>query len=587
MRRSGVTAIGTVVLLSGLAQAAETDVLLKAMRDEMTRSRALKVVNLETPYYIEYAIDDAFSFSAAATLGGLIVSNHNRFRQPRIQIRVGDYKFDNTNYIGSSFNYGSQYDIERFPLENVYAILRRYLWLATDSAYKSAVAAIARKRAALNNLTVSENVADFAKAQPIRRIEDVHQPFLPEEVWTSRVRSLSAIFANYPQILNSGVEFEAVRNVRYLLTSEGTELRIPETLVFLRGRASAQAPDGMMLRDGIVFHSLQPDKMPIESELKRGLDALAGNVVALASAPRAEVYSGPVLFEGVAASQIFAEVLGRNLVLTRKPVVEQGRPGGFPTSELEGRMGARIMPEWMDVVDDPTQTDWRGRPLFGHYSVDLEGVEPKPLSLVEKGVLKTFFLTRQPIRGFEGSNGRARMPGNFGAKAAGMSNLFVRASEVVSGAQLKKKMMDICQSRNKAYGIIVRKMDFPSSASVDEVRRLLSGSGQQGGGSRPVSLPILVYRIYPDGREELVRGLRFRGLNARSLKDILAASDDNNVFDFLDNTAPFALMGAGNFTTETCVIAPSILIDDLELHPIDDETPKLPIVPAPALSTGS
>jgi hypothetical protein len=145
-------------------------------------------------------------------------------------------------------------------------------------------------------------------------------------------------------------------------------------------------------------------------------------------------------------------------------------------------------------------------------------------------------------------------------------------------------MMEICRTRNKPYGIVVRKMDFPSSASMEEARRLLTGSAQSGGSARPVSLPLRVFRVYPDGREELVRGLRFRGLNARSLKDILAASDDTNVFEFMDNGAPFALIGAGSFTAESCVIAPSILVDDLELMKMEDEQPKLPIVPPPVLT---
>jgi hypothetical protein len=52
----------------------------------------------------------------------------------------------------------------------------------------------------------------------------------------------------------------------------------------------------------------------------------------------------------------------------------------------------------------------------------------------------------------------------------------------------------------------------------------------------------------------------------------------------MENGAPFAIIGGGGFTTEACVVAPSILIDDLELHPIDEELPKLPIVPAPEIT---
>jgi len=113
-------------------------------------------------------------------------------------------------------------------------------------------------------------------------------------------------------------------------------------------------------------------------------------------------------------------------------------------------------------------------------------------------------------------------------------------------------------------------MDFPSSAAIDEMRRLLTGSANSGGSAKPVSIPILAYRVYPDGHEELVRGLRFRGFNARSFKDILAASDESFVFDFLDNSAPMALMGSGGTVAQACVIAPSVLIDDLEMERMEE-----------------
>ena len=205
----------------------------------------------------------------------------------------------------------------------------------------------------------------------------------------------------------------------------------------------------------------------------------------------------------------------------------------------------------------------------------------KPLHLIEKGTLKSFLLTRQPVRGFEGSNGRARLPAGGQASAADISNLFVRSSEAVPAADMKKKLVDLIQARSKPYGIIVRKMDFPSTAGRDELLRILQGAQ---GTAHPVSAPLLVYKVFPDGREELVRGLRFRGFNAKSLRDILMAGDDATVFDFLDSTFPFAaIAGQTGYTTEACIVAPSILIDDLELHPVEDPLPKLPVVPAPEL----
>ena len=341
-----------------------------------------------------------------------------------------------------------------------------------------------------------------------------------------------------------------------------------------------QAPDGMTLRDSVTFHAIGADRLPAEAEMRRAITTMAENVTALAKAPKGEDYSGPVLFDGSAGAQVFAEILGRNLTVNRQPAGGGGRRGNVQPSELEGRMGARVLPESFEVVDDPTQTEWRGRPLFGSYKVDLEAVPAKPLKLIEKGMLKGYLLTRQPVRGFEGSNGRARLPGGYGTSTATVSNLFVRSSETVPASDLKKKLIDLAKARNKPYGILVRKMDFPSTATVAEARAIIGG--QQGG--HPVSLPLLVYRVYLDGREELVRGLRFRDFNVRSLKDILAAGDDSNVFEWMENGAPFAMVGGGGSTTEACVIAPSILIDDLELHPLQGELPKLPVVSPPEMS---
>ncbi len=119
-----------------------------------------------------------------------------------------------------------------------------------------------------------------------------------------------------------------------------------------------------------------------------------------------------------------------------------------------------------------------------------------------------------------------------------------------------------------------------------EFRRIATASAQSGG-ARPVVLPLLVYKIYPDGKEELVRSVRFRDLSSKSFKDIVAASDESVVFNFIDNNAPFALMGAGNYTASSTVIAPAILFDELELAPVEEEISKPPIVPAPPLTSDS
>jgi hypothetical protein len=183
--------------------------------------------------------------------------------------------------------------------------------------------------------------------------------------------------------------------------------------------------------------------------------------------------------------------------------------------------------------------------------------------------LKGFLMTREPVKGFEGSNGRARRPSGPGSTGAAISNLFVSSSDTVPAGDLKKKLIEMIGQRSKPYGILIRKMDFPSVGGG-------APAGGQPNGGRPVSAPIMLFKVYPDGHEEQVRGLRFRGLNVKSLKDIMAAGDD---------AAPFEFMNSGRgFSAETCVVAPSILVDDLELYAPEEEQPKLPIVPAPEIT---
>ena len=112
---------------------------------------------------------------------------------------------------------------------------------------------------------------------------------------------------------------------------------------------------------------------------------------------------------------------------------------------------------------------------------------------------------------------------------------------------------------------------------------MAAAAQRRGGGGQIVSSPVLAYRVYPDGREELIRGLDFRGVSARTLRDIVAASDQPHVFHYILNSVPLSLMGAGGFVTACSVVSPSILIDDMEFDPNVEELPKMPIVPSPTL----
>jgi hypothetical protein len=575
--------IAAVLLTCATAVCAQQsdDAVLGAMQAELERSKTLQLPNLQPPYFIEYAVDSAKQFNVTATLGAMVSKNDQILRLGRVQVRVGSPEFDNTNYIYSDL-FGSASG--RLPDENDEALLRRQLWLLSDQAYKGAVEGIARKQAALRNVTQQETIADLASADPVNHVEPLSDVEIDQDAWTRLARELSAKFAGYPDVLGSSVSFQSSVGAAYMANSEGSLVRTMDDLFRVTIQAAGQAPDGMPVRDSWAFESRGLDGLPAEQEMQGEVERVAKNVIDLTKAPVGEDYSGPVLVEGVASAQLFAQLLGEGLGLSKRPVSDPGRAAPYQASDLQGRKGSRVLPEFMDVVDDPTQETYRGRPLFGYYEVDVEGVIPQPLPVVEDGRLNNFLLTRQPVRGFEKSNGRARLPGSFGAKAAIFSNLFIRAKETAPVSELKQRMLQMVEQRGLPYGLILRKLDYPSTATVSELRQLSQESGERGV-SGLVSLPVLVYRLYPDGREELVRGLQFRGVTSRSLRDIIAAGDDETLFDFLQNGAPLARQGGGTFVTGSTVAAPSVLFEDLELEKRTEDWPTLPVVPPPPLTS--
>ena len=577
--------LSLALLAASTACAQDSDPILHAMKDEMARSKELRIMNLDPAYFFSYRIEDTHSFSATASLGALISSGESQTRIPLVQVRVGDYNFDNTNHIYSDAYAGPRYD-STLPRDDNYKAFRDVLWLATDREFKTAEDAIARKRSSLKNITLPDQWPDYSKTPAVEAILPFRRTPVDAALWKDRVVKLSGIFTDYPQILTSGVEVQIGQSINYVLNSEGTAERTPEDLASVRIQAHALAPDGSAVRDGDVIDAFEASGLPSEAELRRKTTDVAEHVAALAKAPVGEAYDGPILFEAPAAAQLFAQLFADNLKLTRKPVADGGRTARYIPSEYEGRLGSRVLPDWMDVVDDPSQTEWHGQTLLGHYLYDVEGVAPQTLALVDKGVLKNFLLTRTPVfKGFQSSNGHARLSGSFGAWAPGFGNLIVRASETKPAADMKKALLDLCQQRDKPYGILIRKLDFPSMASIDEFRRVIASGSRSGG--HPVALPALVYKIYPDGKEELVRSVRFRGVSARSLRDIIAASDESALFNFTDSNAPLALVGAGNYTTTSSVIAPALLFDELELEPIQEEVSKPPIVPAPPVASSA
>ena len=560
----------------------QDEVILRAMKDEMLRSSQLSAVGgADRPYFLSYSLTDSENLNISSTLGATVNVTRSHFRSPSVEVRVGGYQLDNTGHVNSGAYNGSRFD-DSWPLDDNYQNLRDGFWLSTDREFKTALESIGRKRASLNNAAAPPDaLPDYSAVEPVIKIPKLSHAKVDADAWTARTNRLSAIFKPYAEVLSSSVNLVIVDGITSQLTSEGTAIRYSDGLTWVQGRGEGQATDGMLVHDAATVQTLEASRFPADQDLRATFTAVADNIRALTKAPAGEAYTGPVLFEPRAAAQLMAQMMNDSLKVQRRPVSEPGRSANVVPSEWESRLGARVLPDFLDITDDPSQTMWSGKPLAGFYEFDMEGVPAKAVNVVEKGMLKSFLTTRQPIKGFTGSNGHARLPGNYGAYAAGISNLFVKSSNGRPLADLRRDMLDMVRQSGKPYGIVVRKLDYPFSGSGGEYQAMAQANSQAGGSARPVSPPLLAYRVYPDGREELVRGLRFHGLSTRTLRDILATSSENEQFDFVNTTAPLALLGSGGYLAATSVISPGLLFEEIEFEVPREQLPKKPTVPPP------
>jgi TldD protein len=216
-------------------------------------------------------------------------------------------------------------------------------------------------------------------------------------------------------------------------------------------------------------------------------------------------------------------------------------------------------------------------------------VRGQKVSLVEKGVLRNLLMSRRPGPDFDRSNGHGRAALLADPQTAS-SNLFFQASDGLSPADLRKKFLDLCRADGHEWCLVVKRMDNPALASQrqeDFSDIIGSIAGGVASGDR---LPLMVYRLYvADSREELVRGARLTGLTLRTLRSIAAIGSDATVFDFMQNPAPgfagtaLSIFGSAQSGLPGSIVAPSLVLEEVEARGFHGEPRRLPLIPAPPL----
>jgi hypothetical protein len=551
-------------LLAALPAGAQDDVVTSAMRDELDRSmKTLQLEKLEKPYFIACRAQDLTGAYASASLGSLRSSNASRSRYLTVEMRVGDYALDNTNFISSPGMGGASRTFP-LPLEDNYKELRRQIWLATDSAYKRALGDLSRKRAALQNRTRTEEIPDFTKGQPVT-LRDEQAPARVELAAVEKmVRELSSLFRHMPQVYSSTVSLSVSNVVTRQVDSEGTSFVRATPEVVFRVVATTQAPDGMPLEDTVVAYGRSLNDLPSQQELAKRIGELGDHLAQLRSAALPDRYIGPVLFEGQAAAELFNRVFATNLLARRRPVSDNPRFESAAENPFLDKLGARVLPDTFDVVDAPTRDTYEDAHLYGSYRIDDDGMPARDVTLVQKGILKTLLSTRVPVRGVLESNGHRRGSG------PGPSNLIVTSDKGLSEDELRAELMRLVKQRGLEYGIVVRRLSYanrlPALDLLPSMAMVFPGAV-----AGPAASPILAYKVFADGHEELVRNLEFTGITFAEFKEIAAASKTASV-----HTTTFSAGGS-----LVSLRVPSLLFDDVTVKKPSGEIPKPPVAGSP------
>ena len=574
--QAGTAALLVVLLLAWAAPRVQAqdatspakDPVERAMRDEMARSLdKLRLEGLERPYFIAYRITDRETQDFAASFGSLTRRLDNRMRYLSVELRVGDYQLDNTNFAGRGRGFGQA---TRLPLDDDYQEIRRQIWLATDQAYKSAVQQLSAKRAYLQNRNRTQQIPDFTREEPFTGSEIQPAEKLDAAAAETLVRGLSEVFRQMPQIWNSLAQLGASEtDVRYL-NSEGSWFHRVRPWISLSVIAYTQAGNGMPLDDFVAAYGHKLSDLPSQAELAARVRAMAVQLQDQRQAATVELYNGPVLVEGQAAAELFAQGFAPKLLAAHPPLSEnqQLERAADTADAFADKLGARVLASILSVKDEPLLEQYQGQPLLGGYSVDDDGIKTHETVLVENGILKARLAARSPSRGITRSTGSRR--GNGPAP----SNLIVSASQSVTTAELRRQLLEMATLRGREYAIVIRRMGSPFF-------RAGAGSGGPGRDGTRLEGLIAAYKVFADGHEEPVRNLELGDFGVASFKDVVAVSDTAEVY-----TTPFfprpvsGYSGLGGVALVS-VAVPAMLFDDLTLKMPTGEFPKPPVAPPP------
>jgi TldD protein len=572
---------------------AEEDIIIRAMSDEMARAmEELHMPQAEKPYFIAYSAQDVNSAKVAASLGSLTISNSTKKRTVNVELRVGNYSLDNSNYFSSRRFRGSRTTNNgtiTAPLDDDYLELRRGFWLATDAQYKKAIEDLSAKRADLQTRRRTYNIKDFSKETPTRIADTYTDVKFNINELEQLVREVSLPFKEVPEITSSSVYIETRNTYTRFLNSEGSLFKRFEPQFILTINAEAQAADGLILQDSIRFFGCSVSDLPQKKELLAQVHEIGLRLQKLRDAAYIEHYNGPVLFEGMAAGEIFAQAFAPNLVASRMPISEDSSFEIFLShlvAQIDGgenlleKIGRRVLPAFVSLIDDPLIKEYNGMKLVGSFKIDDDAVPSRETKLIERGILKTLLASRVPAKSIEQSTGSRR---GFGPAP---SNLILTTDKALTDAEMRQALLERVKMLDLDYGIVVRRVGSIGANTFLRTFATMAGAPQ----SVPANVLLEVYKVFPDGHEEPVKGMELNGLSQATFRDIVAVGNKPVVYNeqFMSKASSMFSMEMSAHSSDLPVVSyviPSLLFEEITLTKAAGPFPSPPITESPLIRT--
>jgi len=528
--------------------------LLDILTNELQRNfSVLKEKGDPPPYYMAYAVTEVESQVISASMGTLTSQQKSHLRYLDITVRIGSPKLDNYHVVNGQRGHFTPGAV--IALDDVPDAIRQRIWLDTDRSYRAAARRLIEiKSNSESKVKPDDDSDDFSAEPPAVHEEPPPRPHYPDQEWIDYLRKWSGTLANASGVLNSGVALMVERETKYLVSTEGTRLLDGRTFANLSISARGKAADGMDLGANEDFQGTDLDRLPSPKTIEAAVNRVGTDLTNLLRAPIVEPFIGPAILSGRAAGVFFHEIFGHRIEGHRQKDEAEGQT-------FTKAVGTAVLPNFLSVIFDPTRKSIGSTDLNGSYSYDDEGVQARPVTAVDNGILKTFLMSRSPIHGFDHSNGHGRrQPG--AEVVSRQSNLIVESKNTVSEDRLRQMLIEEIKRQGKPYGLYFQQVTGGYTLT------------QRRGLQAYTVIPLIVYRVYPDTRpDELVRGVDIVGTPLSSFAKILATSDKPAVFN--------GYCGAESGSVPVSAVSPALLVSEIEIQKKDHAHDRPPLLNPP------